>query len=472
MPHPPGQRSTVGAPAAVRRDGAALRESELSRLWQEQRLPPEALVTAGGEDVQIVYRGRRGAGPGPDFRDAVVRITPRPPRLCTADTAGAADTTNPGDGETRAARPDSGAAAVRGDVELHVRSSDFRRHGHHLDRGYLRLALHVVFIDDGDPTTLLDGRVVPTVALERWVQRRAGEIRLTLADPTVYREPCHGAVARLGAEAVSAALLAGGAARLREHAARLAPPVDEAGPAEALYLALARALGLTRDCAPLEAIARAVPLAELRALTADSGDPALTVEAALLGAAGLLDGQLALWPAVDDAREARLLAEWQAIGAPRAPDLAWAGGLQRPGCTPRERLLGLAALVQRTGPPLDATLDEWRGLLAQGPRALLDCLRAGRQIGRDRALELAINAALPWLLAAHPADAPLAATMEQVYAALPAPVTYAQTRLLTGALQDAAGHSLVRGAAAVQGALALSRDWCTQGGCGRCPLSR
>jgi len=303
------------------------------------------------------------------------------------------------------------------------------------------------------------------------VERRAGEIRLTLADSSVYREPCHTAVARLGAEAVRETLLTGGAARLREHADRLAPLIAEAGPSEALYMALARALGLTRDCAPMEAVARAAPLAELRALAADSGDPTLTVEAALLGAAGLLDGQLALWPAGAD-REARLLAAWHAIGAPLAPDLAWASGLRRPGCTPRERLLGLAALVQRAGPPLDATRDEWRDLLAQGPRALLDCLRAGPQIGRDRALELAINAVLPWLLAAQATDTALAATVTQLYAALPAPVTYAQTRLLTTALQDDAGHSLVRGAAAVQGALALSRDWCTQGGCGRCPLSR
>src|SRR5579883_1201699 len=150
-------------PAARRRPRGALRERELSRLWQEQRLPPEALVTADGATVEVIYRGRRGLGPGPDFRDAVIRLTPQAPLHVH------------GEGEAME------VVAYRGDVELHVRASDFRRHGHHEDRAYLRLALHVVFEDDGGPTQLQDGRTVPTVALGRWVQRRAGEISLALA---------------------------------------------------------------------------------------------------------------------------------------------------------------------------------------------------------------------------------------------------------------------------------------------------
>src|SRR5579885_1566368 len=102
--------------AQRRRPRAALRERELSRLWQEQRLPPEALVTADGAMVEVIYRGRRGLGPGPDFRDAVIRLTPRPSlhsaaiaRSAIADRAG--ETVD--------------IATFRGDVELHVRSSDF-----------------------------------------------------------------------------------------------------------------------------------------------------------------------------------------------------------------------------------------------------------------------------------------------------------------------------------------------------------
>jgi hypothetical protein len=57
------------------------------------------------------------------------------------------------------------------------------------------------------------------------------------------------------------------------------------------------------------------------------------------------------------------------------------------------------------------------------------------------------------------------------YRALRAPLSYGRTKLIANALSDVAGRSLVRGAAATQGALQMTHDWCTQGGCGRCPLS-
>lgn len=82
-----------------------------------------------------------------------------------------------------------------------------------------------------------------------------------------------------------------------------------------------------------------------------------------------------------------------------------------------------------------------------------------------------MNAVLPWLLAAWPGNAALQDAVIAAYGALPAPATYGATRALAGALHDARERTLVRGAAAAQGALALTRDWCTQGGCGRCPLS-
>jgi hypothetical protein len=422
-------------PQPRRSHALPLREAELSRLWAAQAIPPEALVTRDGRQVVVRYRGRPGNGPGPDFRDAVIW---------------------------------TGEGWLRGDVELHVRASDFVRHGHHLDRAYLRLALHVVFDEDTPETLLLDGRAVPTIALGRWVQRRAGEIRLALAGTESYHEPCHDAAVRLGPDTVRATLLDGGDERLREKTGTLADLIQELGADEALYVALARALGLTANVAPMERVARTLPLAELRAIAASSADPTLTVEAALLGAAGLLDGQLALWSGGDCAA---LLDAWQRLGAPRAAGVSWDAAPRRPGTGPRERLRALAALVLRPGPPLDSTLAGWRTLLDGGAEPLLRALSVTGLAGRDRALELAINAVLPWLLAAWPEDLALAGSVRATFRALPAPTVYGATRPLTTALRDDRGRTLVRDAATAQGALLFTRRWCTQGGCGCCPLS-
>lgn len=410
-----------------------LREAELARLWAAQTIPPEALQTTDGRRVVVRYRGRPGRGPGPDFRDAVLWLDP--PAGAPAEDAAL-------------------CGWLRGDIELHVRASDFARHGHAVDRAYLRLALHVVFLNDAPPPVLLDGRTVPVVALERWVQHRAGAIRLALADPAPYREPCHDAVQRLGVEAARGLLEEAGTARLREKAARLALLIAGLGSDEALYVALARALGLTANAEPMEHLARALPLAELRAVAAASPAPVPAAERALLGAAGLLDEQPSPL----------------SKAAPRVTGLCWQERGLRPAADPRGRVRALAALALRPGLPLDATLEDWRAALAGAPAALLAPLTVSGLAGRDRAVELAVNAVLPWLLASWPEDGALAAAVFTAYRLLPAPA-YGATRLLIQNLRDERGRPLVGNAAALQGTLAFARVWCTRGGCGRCPLS-
>ena len=117
---------------------------------------------AGG-GCRVIFPGRRGRGPGPDFRGAVI------------------------------AGPS--AIPVRGDVELHVRASDFRGHGHHRDPAYQNIVLHVVFHDDepaaSGATPLPGGGAAPVVALAPWVARRSDELQSWLARPLLWREPCH-----------------------------------------------------------------------------------------------------------------------------------------------------------------------------------------------------------------------------------------------------------------------------------------
>ncbi|MDQ6661399.1 MAG: DUF2851 family protein, partial [Chloroflexota bacterium] len=53
-----------------------------------------------------------------------------------------------------------------GDVEFHVRASDWYTHGHHTDGRYNAVLLHVVFIYDIDiPITRQDGKSIPTCSL-------------------------------------------------------------------------------------------------------------------------------------------------------------------------------------------------------------------------------------------------------------------------------------------------------------------
>ena len=238
---------TCAAPQASKQSVKRLTEAQLTAIWRGRRFPAGALVTRQGVPVTVIYQGREGRGPGPDFRGAVI------------------------------AGPS--ALTLRGDVELHVRASSFHAHGHDRDPAYSDVILHVVFEDDVGADTLLPcGRTAPVVALAPWVHARAGELERWLSQPLLWREPCHEALVRLGAVGVGAALEAEGDRRFAEKTARMAARIGEAGAEQALYEAVLEALGYGGNSAAMLALARILPWRLLAdAIGAERGRQGLNV---------------------------------------------------------------------------------------------------------------------------------------------------------------------------------------------------
>lgn len=442
-------------------DGAAppvhLTEAQLSELWRGRRFPAGALVTAVGVPVNVIFQGRAGRGPGPDFRHAVI-----------AGPSG---------------------VPVRGDVELHVRASSFRAHGHDADGAYANVILHVVFEDDvGGVTALPGGGSAPVVALAAWVAQRAGELERWLQRPLLWREPCHDALARLGAEGAAAALDAEGDRRLGARAARVAETVRAGGLDQALYEGLLEALGFGGNAPPMLALARLVPWRRLE--EACSAEPGIwqrrqrALEALLLGSAGLLPSQRRhrgpLHAYIDDAERA-----FAASGLPALDAGIWKLWGVRPENAAPRRVAAAAALLSSLGAPrallgaLDArTLNEAIAPIvavkATGYWArhydtcAAPCRLPPAYAGRARALEILVNVVLPAAIASG--DPALIDRARWLWARLPRPAPYGVTRFIERALASE-GVRVPLNARRAQGLLALHRDWCTQGGCGRCPLS-
>jgi len=415
---PPRQAPT--SPAAA---PAPLTEAQLSALWRGRRFPAGALVTRAGVPVNVIFQGRPGRGPGPDFRGAVI-----------AGPSG---------------------LPLRGDVELHVRSSSFREHGHDRDPAYASIILHVVFDDDtGAGTPLFGGGVAPVVALAPWVTRRAGDLQRWLAQPLLWREPCHDAVIRMGIDGAAAALDAEGDRRLAARTARYAAAVAAHGIEQTLYEGVMEAMGFGGNAAPMLALARLVPWRVLRAAIASAPDPRLRAEALLLGAAGLLpEGPVG--SAMDAAR-------WKLWG-------------MRPANMPARRIAACAALFAAAPP--SALLASLRApTITEALRPFTAAGRPGgreaRSIGRSRALEIIVNVLVPVAIASGDAagDAALAAGARALYERLPRPASYGATRFIEQALA-AEGIPVPVNARRAQGLLALHRDCCSENGCGRCPLS-
>lgn len=105
-----------------------MKEEFIYYLW-ENRLLSTDLHTVDGEDVSVISVGVRNYNAGPDFLNARVKI---------------------------------GNTLWVGHVEMHVNASDWFRHGHHDDKAYDNVVLHMVYHNDCErldiPTVEIEGK--------------------------------------------------------------------------------------------------------------------------------------------------------------------------------------------------------------------------------------------------------------------------------------------------------------------------
>ena len=194
----------------------ALAEAELTALWLLGRVPQDLLPWP------LLRPGRAGRGPGPDVREALV-IAP-------------------------------GGVPRAGDVEVHLRGSDFLRHGHHRDPAYDRVLLHLVWEDDLErPLRLAGGGRPPTVAVGPALGDAASRLRALLrlgplpatAERWGASPPCAADGGRTRQQTV-ALVRAEGRKRLAERVWRAARMAEAEGWERAWERLLERALGASR----------------------------------------------------------------------------------------------------------------------------------------------------------------------------------------------------------------------------------
>ena len=106
-------------------------EKLMQYIWQHRLFDHTKLVTTDGRKLRIIDNGQLNTDSGPDFFNAKISI----------------------DG-----------CVWAGNVEMHRRASDWRRHNHHLDPAYDSVVLHVVEVAD-TPVYRMNGEEIPTLVL-------------------------------------------------------------------------------------------------------------------------------------------------------------------------------------------------------------------------------------------------------------------------------------------------------------------
>ncbi|KPM46905.1 DUF2851 family protein [Jiulongibacter sediminis] len=109
-----------------------MKEELLHHIWQFQKFRKQSVKTTNGEDLLLLNKGFINSDSGPDFSNARIRIK---------DIEWA------------------------GHVEIHVKSSDWKRHKHGADKAYDNVILHVVWEYD-EPIFARDGKEIPCLELK------------------------------------------------------------------------------------------------------------------------------------------------------------------------------------------------------------------------------------------------------------------------------------------------------------------
>jgi len=182
-----------------------------------------------------------------------------------------------------------------------------------------------------------------------------------------------------------------------------------------------------------------------------------------------------LQPALQALQPSRRRRLAETIFSRAAADIPWRTQGLRPANKPLRRLMGAAALLARFTEKglVIGLMEAVREGAKRGPEALQKALVVnegkGTLIGSSRAGEIAVNAVLPF--AAAWGTPPLPSLAEALYQRWPRPSAYGIVRHLDRALLAGKRGGLSVNARRQQGMLYLYKTECSQGHCGRCPLS-
>ncbi len=228
-----------------------IREDLLYYLWKTKIFNMNNLVTEDGQTIEILDFGLQNHDAGPDFFNAKIKI----------------DNT-----------------IWVGNVEMHVFSSDWKRHNHDLDKAYDNVILHVVYEHDREIHTTTD-QFIPCLELKGRIPAviKSNYAKLISNNNWI---PCEKTIHKVDDHIVSFWLQRLVAERLEAKTAYIKTILESTNNdwEETLYIVLTRYLGSRVNLEPFESLAKSLSLTILQ----KNKDDILKIEALFFGQAGML----------------------------------------------------------------------------------------------------------------------------------------------------------------------------------------
>ncbi|MDR4507348.1 MAG: DUF2851 family protein [Candidatus Brocadiaceae bacterium] len=251
--------------------GRRIKEEFVRCIWFEQHVKKEKLYTDGGARLEVVAPGWWNSGGGPDFQHAEILL--------------------------------EGRGLVKGSVEIHVFASDWIRHGHHRQKTYDTVCLHVVMWNDIREEYVKNcrDRDIPQLTLSKFLSSALDDIIDLIDTESCLRGgkvlPGYCQTERekfkVDEQWIGRFLDCAGDERIVQKAQRYEKWVDVKPFEQTLYEAIMESLGYKNNKEPFRMLAMRMPQEDLRSLIPEDipvQEKNISIQSLLLGMAGLLPG--------------------------------------------------------------------------------------------------------------------------------------------------------------------------------------
>lgn len=225
-------------------------EKFLQFLWKHSFYNRRRLVTSDGQKIKVLSPGLQNSDSGPDFFNSKIQI---------GDTLWA------------------------GNVEVHVKASDWSRHNHQVDKAYDNVILHVVYINDGIARRT-NGEIVPALCIgfQKSLLKKYEELL-----NNKQWVPCEKDLEEVGGFTISEWLASLMSERLERKTNEIRQVFNRNinSLEETLYHLLAKNFGQHLNAEPFTLLATSLPLK----IILKQKNSLLSTEALLFGQAGMLE---------------------------------------------------------------------------------------------------------------------------------------------------------------------------------------
>lgn len=278
-----------------------MNEAFLQFIWKMKLFTTTGIFTTDGDPITLIHNGDHNTHSGPDFTNARIKI---------------------------------GGTTWAGNVELHIRSSEWNEHKHSSDRAYDNVILHAVYIHDDEKSKM------PTLVLKNLIDEKLIDTYKFMMQTAAWI-PCEKSLHTVNEITIKQQLNRLLTERLEQKALNVENRLilNNQDWEETCYQLIARNFGTNINADPFEGVARSLPY---KIILKHLNQPK-QIEALLFGQAGFLEGSFReLYPHQLQAEYVFLKSKYRLEGI---RPLEWKFLRMRPANFPTVRMSQLASFL-------------------------------------------------------------------------------------------------------------------------------